>query len=234
MLEGGTSTQHAPPFLTSVGGPSPDDSTNLQPQEEQTAPFSPRRFTVLLQWHLRRPAPPALSPLRSPRGSLRISCPKDLPGQSLGPLILRPVQTGLCSLIEVDCSRFHARPNRDGGQSTIDLASIVPETLGIGLTAYQLRMIVVIRSRGGSHTGPQLEGDCVKRPGLSSEESRWRKSRSAFYSNLRDLCNEGKVERFALIHYADTKKGQVGYRMREETAGSQAHPTQPLVNGLRI
>jgi hypothetical protein len=114
------------------------------------------------------------------------------------------------------------------------LASIVPETPGIGLTAYQLRMIVVIRSRGGSHTGPQLEGDCVKRPGLSSEESRWRKSRSAFYSNLRDLCNEGKVERFALIHYADTKKGQVGYRMREETAGSQAHPTQPLVNGLRI
>jgi hypothetical protein len=86
------------------------------------------------------------------------------------------------------------------------------------LTTYQLRMLAVIRSRGGSHTGPQLEGDCVKRPGLSSEEAGWRKSRSAFYSNLRDLCKEGRVEKYALFHYLDTKRERIGYRIKKETA----------------
>jgi hypothetical protein len=98
------------------------------------------------------------------------------------------------------------------------LTLVNPETPGIELTAYQLRILAVIHSKGGSHTGPQLEGDCVKRPGLSSEEARWRKSRSAFYSNLRDLCNEGKVEKFALLHYMDTKKERVGYRIRGDTS----------------
>jgi hypothetical protein len=92
----------------------------------------------------------------------------------------------------------------------------------VELTPYQLRMLAVIRSRGGSHTGPQLEGDCVRRPGLSSEEARWRKSRSAFYSNLRALCVVGKVERFALVHYLDTKRERIGYRIREETTGPLA------------
>jgi hypothetical protein len=98
------------------------------------------------------------------------------------------------------------------------LTLINPETPGIELTAYQLRILAVIRSKGGSHTGPQLEGDCVKRPGLSSEEARWRKSRSAFYSNLRDLCDEGEVERFSLLHYIDAKKERVGYRIRGDTS----------------
>ena len=110
---------------------------------------------------------------------------------------------------------FHGRPNRDGGLSAVELALMVPESPAIRLTEYQLRMLDVIRSRGGSHTGPQLEGDCVKRPGLSFEEASWRRSRSVFYSNLRNLCNKGKVERFELVHYVDVKKERIGYRLKQ-------------------
>jgi hypothetical protein len=92
------------------------------------------------------------------------------------------------------------------------------------LTPYQLRILAVIRGRGGSHTGPQLEGDCVKRPGLSSEEAKWRKSRSVFYSNLRRLCKEGKIEKFALVHYIGMKNDPVGYRIKEETTGPREPP----------
>jgi hypothetical protein len=101
---------------------------------------------------------------------------------------------------------------------------IDPETLDVGLTAYQLRILAVIRSRGGSHTGPQLLGDCVKRPGLSSEEAMWRKSRSAFYSNLRNLCREGKIEKFALVHYIGMKTEPVGYRVKAGTTGPRDAP----------
>lgn len=62
-------------------------------------------------------------------------------------------------------------------------------------------------------------GDCVKRPGLSPEEAKWRKSRSAFYSNLRNLCREGKIEKFALVHYIGMKTEPVGYRIKAETTG---------------
>jgi len=110
------------------------------------------------------------------------------------------------------------------------LASIVPEALGIRLAEYQLRILEVIRSRGGSHTGPQLEGDCVKRPGLSFEEASWRKSRSVFYSNLRDLWNKGRVEKFELVHYVDVKKERIGYRIREE-AGPQSSYSQSFSRG---
>jgi hypothetical protein len=99
------------------------------------------------------------------------------------------------------------------------LASIVTSTTETALTSFQLRILSIIRSEGGSLTGPQLEGECVKRLGLSSEEAMWRRSRSVFYSNLRALCEEGIVEKFELIHYIGMKV-QVGYRLKEETGGS--------------
>jgi len=43
-----------------------------------------------------------------------------------------------------------------------------------------------------------------------------------FYSSLRDLCIKGKVEKFSLFHYIDTKRERVGYRIREESASLQA------------
>ena len=99
--------------------------------------------------------------------------------------------------------------------SPFELASIIGVTPEIDLTPYQLRIIDVIRSRGGSHTGPQLEGDCAIRPGLTLEEMRWRKSRSVFYSNLHALCEVGKIERFSLMHYIGVKKDRIGYRVKE-------------------